>query len=161
MSEVNNAQESEATISAPGTIKLGNTTYLVAKPSEKDVFAVFFHAKKEAKKLFNPIQEVTDALRGLPVSEQQKTELLLQAHRVKVSGEEPEDASTAYLTSPRGAAFYAWMLIRKEHPGVTLEEIQGLITEDNVVSVFADLDEASGAHLIHKAFEGIDFFRRP
>ncbi len=151
----------EALISAPAPIVLGGTTYLVAKPTEKDVFSVFFNARKQAARLYNPFREVTDALEGLPVSEQQRTELLLQAHRVKVSGEVPSEALTAYLTGPKGCAFYAWILIRKNHPEVTLETIQAAITDDNCVAVFADLDEASGANLIHKALEDAGFFPRP
>lgn len=152
--------ESEASVSAPGTIQLCGETYLVAKPTERDVFAVFFHAKKEAQKLFNPFTEVMDSIKGLVVSEDQKTALLLQAHRVQLSREVPEDAITNYLTSPAGCAFYAWMLIRKEHPNIKLEDLRKEINEDNVLSVFSDLDVASGADLIHKAFEGTGFFHQ-
>ena len=38
---------------------------------------MFFNARKQAARLYNPFREVTDVLEGLPVSEQQKTELPL------------------------------------------------------------------------------------
>lgn len=153
--------ESEGLVSAPGTIQLGGKLYLCAKPTERDVFSVFFYAKKEAKKLFNPFREVIDSLSDLPVTEDQKKELLLQAGRVKSSGEVPYDAISNYLTSPSGAAFYAYVLLRKEQPEVKLEELRKLITEENVLDIFADLDEASGANLIHKTFSDTPFFPLP
>ena len=151
----------EATVSAPGTINLSGKTWLVEKPTEKDVFAVFMFAKKEAKRHYNPIRETLDALAGLTASEDAKTAVILQAHRVQVSGEVPEDAISDVLMGPKGCAFYAWILIRKSHPEVTLEQLQTLITEDNSVIVFAELDEASGANMIHRGFEESGFFPRP
>ena len=148
----------ESIISPPGTIDLGGKTYLVSKPMEKDVFAVAMYAKKLAKRKYNPIRETLDALQGLTASEEAKTAVILQAHRVQSSGEVPADAISDELMGPKGCAFYAWILIRKNHPEVTLEQLQALITEDNAVVVFADLDEASGAKMIHRGFEDSGFF---
>ena len=150
----------EALISAPGTITLGGKTYLVAKPSERDVFAIFHQARKEAKKAYNPFREVNEALDGLEVPIESRTALLLQAHRVKISGEVPGDAATEWLTSPPGAAFYAWVLLRKQHPEVSLEAVRQTITDENCLDVFMELDEASGADMIHQAMEDSDFFRQ-
>jgi hypothetical protein len=150
----------EELVSAQGTIILGGKTYLVSRPTEKDIFAVFSNAKKQAKKLYNPFKHVLDAIAGLEIPQETKNALLMQAGKVSSSGEIPEESISEYLTSPAGAAFFAFILIRKNHPEITLEEIQKHITEENHVVIFAELDEASGVNLIHKAFEDSSFFQR-
>lgn len=151
----------EAIVSPPGTIELGGKTYLVSKPTEKDIFSVAMYAKKLAKRKYNPIRETLDALAGLQASEEAKTAVILQAHRVQSSGEIPADAISEELMGAKGCAFYAWVLIRKNHPEVTLEQLQDLINEDNSIMVFADLDEVSGAKMIHRGFEDSGFFPQP
>lgn len=153
--------ESEAVVSEPGTINLGGTTYLVAKATDRDVFARVKNARKSVLKTFNPIKEVLDSIKDLSVSEDQKTALLMQAHRIKASGEVPPDLVSDYMQSPKGLAFYAWLLIRKNHPEVTLESIQALITEVNAEDVFAELDEASGDSLVRKALGQNPDFQQP
>ena len=148
-------------VSPLGSIVLGDKTFLVSKPSERDVFTIFTNAQKMAKKLFNPIKETMDSIDGLNITEETKLAILLQAHRVKSSGEIPIDAISDYLTSPAGCQFYAWILIRKNHPDITLEFLKQHITEDNNIYVYADLDEASGVNLIHKSLENNDFFPKP
>ena len=123
------------------------------------MFTLFFEAKRQAARAYNPLREVTEALEGLPVSEEAKTALLLQAHRVRISREVPPEAITEWLTSPAGCAFYGWLLIRVNHPGITLEHVRGHIDEQNCLAIFADLDEASGARLIMRAMEDSGLFR--
>lgn len=144
-----------------GTIVLNGQTWLVSKPTERDVFTVFSYAKKQAKKLYHPLKQVTDALAGLDVPIEAKTALYLQAGRVHSNGEVPEESISEYLTSAAGAAFYFWILARKNHPELKLEEAQQWITEENSIAVFAELDEASGVNMIHKSFEQTDFFQQP
>ena len=147
-----------AIVSAPNTISLGGITYLISPPTEKDTFAVFQNAKKQALKLYNPIREAMDVLKDIPCTEDQRTAILLQAHRVQAAKEIPVDTVSEYLMSAKGAAFYFWILARKNHPELTLEKAEGLITEDTAVSVWADLDEASGVNLIHNSIEASGFF---
>jgi hypothetical protein len=152
---------SEELISPQGTIKLGDTTYLVSKPTEKDIFCIYSYAKKQAKKLYNPIKKVLDTINGLEVSKDIIEKLILQAGRVSQSEEVPDEAITDFLISPAGASFYTFILCRKNHPEIKLEDIEKLITEANSVTIFAELDEASGVKLIHKALEDSDFFPQP
>jgi hypothetical protein len=148
-------------ISPPGSIVLDNKTYLVSKPTERDIFTIFTNANKMARKLFNPIKETMDSIEGLNITDEQKLAILLQAHKVKSSGEIPLESISEYLMSPHGCQFYAWILIRKNHPEVTLEMLKKFITDENVIYIFAELDEASGVNLIHKSMENNDFFPVP
>lgn len=148
----------EELISPLGTIKLADKTLLVSKPTEKDIFSIFQNAKKQSKRLYNPFKETVDALAGLGISDEQMTAILLQSARVKNSGEVPIEVITDYLTSADGCAFYAFILIRKNHPDITLEELKKCINDDNCVMIYAELDEASGVNLIHKSIGESDFF---
>lgn len=154
--------QNEAIVSAPGTINLGDTTYLIAKPTESDTFAVFQYARKQAAKHYNPIREAMEAIKDLDCTEAQRTAILLQAHRVQASREVPSEVISDFLMSARGAAFFFWILARKNHAELTLEKAEKLITEDNATSVFAELDEASGVRMIHRGFEAAgSFFVHP
>jgi hypothetical protein len=149
-------------VSPPGTIELGGNTILVAKATEKDVFAIFSNAKKQAKKMYNPLRDSLDLLKDVPgVTDAQKSEIIMLAYKAKMSGAVPEDVITEYITSPQGCAFQIYVLTRKTQPDLKLDKIQSYINDENCVAIFAELDEATGVNLIHRAFESSDFFPQP
>ena len=153
------AAETNATLAgAPGTVEVKGKTYLVDKTNTAQIFAFYEWALKVARKTYNPFRDVCDSLQGLPVSEEQKHALLLQAHSVKFSGDVPNSALTDALRSCAGVAFQFWILTRKHHPELTLEAANGMIDENNRIDVYADLDEASGANTINKALISAGFF---
>ena len=149
---------SENVVSAPGTVNLGNQTYLVDKFTTASVFAVYEWGTEQAKKTYNPFKEVCDALEGLSVTPEQKAQLLGQAHQVKVAGEVPADQITKCLRSKEGVAFQLWILTRKHHPELTFEACKAAITDDNRLDVYVQLDVASGANIVNKAVIESGFF---
>jgi len=162
MSDATDSTDSTDLVSPPSTISLGGTTYLISAPTEKEVFAVLQYAKKHAARHYNPIRDTMDAIKDLACTEEQRTALIMQAQRVQLSKEIPSDIVSEFVMSPKGCAFYFWVLARKQHPALTLEQSEALINEDNSVLVWADLDEASGVNMIHSTMgESIPFFHRP
>jgi hypothetical protein len=154
----------ESLVSAPGSISVNGKTFLVDKHTRATAFSVYEWGSERARKLYNPFMEVAQALKelesaGLSVSEGQKSELLMQAHRVKVSGEVPGDDITRVMRSKEGVAFQLWVLTRKQHPEQTYEGCLGLITDDNRLDVYVDLDIASGANVINKAMIDAGFIQ--
>ena len=147
------------TTSAPGSVTVKGTTYLVDQFTTGSVFAVYDWAMERARKEYNPFKETMDAIAGLGVPPEQQTALLLQAQRVKQVGEVPEELITRVLRSREGAAFALWVLTRKYHPDVTLEQLTAYIDESNRIDVYVEIDRASGANAINAAMLRAGFFR--
>lgn len=156
--ELTNEEKAKALASAPSPITIKDRTFLIEKTSTSQVFSIYEWAIERAIKGYNPFKEVCAALDGLPITDFQKSELLMQAHRVKMSGEVPSDSITKALRSKEGIAFQLWILARKQQPGLTLEDCGTLIDEDNRIDVYVALDEASGANIINKSLISAGFF---
>ena len=161
--ELTQEETNQALASAPGSVTVNGTTYLVEKQTTATVFTLYEWGLETARKQYNPFREVAESLKeletaGLAVSPEDKTALLTQAHRVKVSGEVPGDLITKCLRSREGVAFQLWVLTRKHHPELTCEECKGMVTEDNRLDVYVQLDVASGANIVNKAVTSAGFF---
>lgn len=138
--------------SGPGTIELGGKTYLVSKPTDSDIASIGDYVRKQAKKIYNPVKSLLEDLKDLPKDLQEVA--LKEAIRLKNDGEPPEQLLVDIMTSPLGARFLAYMLIRKNHPEVTLKDFETLITDDNCMEVYVDLDHASGMDKVKKGLTG-------
>lgn len=147
-----------AVLSPPKLVRLGAQEYIVSKATPAQLFEIYDYAVTEARKLYNPFREVCSALDGLPVSEEQKTALLMRAHAVKLAGEVPPEDVSAFLKTPKGLAYYLWVLARGNHPGLQLEGIEEAIDDANRIDLFVQLDEASGANLVMKVMSAAGFF---
>ena len=156
MSEAN---QNEKLASAPGTINLGGRTLLISKWTPADLYAAQDYARQAVRKSYNPFQEVAAAIDGLDLKEELRAQLYLQAHRVKVSGQIPDEAVDDFLKTCEGLAFQIFLLTRRNEPGLALESIRAWIGEGNRVDVFCALDEASGANLIARATADHPFFQ--
>ena len=154
--ELTQAETNAALASAPAPVTIGDRTFLVDPFTTATVFSVYEWGMDAAHKAYSPFREVAESLRdlekeGLAVSADDKSSLLMQAHRVKIAGEVPGDLITKCLRSRDGVAFTLWTLTRAHHPELTLEAATGLITEANRIDVYVQLDKASGANIVNKA----------
>lgn len=128
---------------APGTIKLGEKTYMVAQPTDKDMGAIAAFFQRRAKSPVAALQDDPD-FKFLSADEQR--ERLAVAAKKKFDQALPFDAHSmlSALTSVEGVRFMAWLLIHKADPSFTPELAASLITEENCVAVSVQLDDASG-----------------
>lgn len=135
--------DTQSITGGPGTLTLGGTTYLVGQPTEKDMGAIAAFLKQHAKSPVAALQDDPD-FKLLPEDEQRQK--LLEAARQKFDQNLPYAGPSILdaLTSLHGVRFMAWILIRKAHPEVALEEISCHVTDDNRVAISVQLDIASG-----------------
>lgn len=143
---------------APGTVDIGGTVFLLDKLTTATVFALYEWGSEQARKLYNPYREVCEALDGLAVDPADKTRLLVQAQSVQASGEIPGDLITKCLRSREGVAFYLWVLTRRYHPTLTYAAAVELVTPENRLDLYCQLDAASGANVVNKAVMSAGFF---
>ena len=149
--ELTQEETNAALASGPGTVTIGERTILVDKITSATVFSVYEWGSKRARKLYNPFREVTEALNGLPIDASDRTRLLQQAGTVKVSGDLPGDLITECVRSVEGVAFQLFLFSRTHHPELTCEECGRLVTEENRIDVYVQIDEATGANIVNKA----------
>ena len=83
---------------------------------------------------------------------------LLEASKMKLSGEVPGELITRILRSAEGVAFQLWALTRTHHADLRLVDCRQFVTDDNRIDVYVELDRASGANLVVKAVAGAGFF---
>ncbi len=131
----------EAVTGAPGTIDLGGQTYLVAQPTDEDFATLRSHLKA---KLDSPLKAIADDLKYLAPAD--RAEAIKAAVALKTGGgaELTPQYVQEQLMQPPGAAFLAWLLVRRNHPDVKLDDVKAAVTGDNVLAVLADLKRASG-----------------
>lgn len=144
-------EQNAACASAPEVIIINGIPLSIRKITERDCFALYNEAKREATKAFNPIREVVDALRGFDCPEEYRRELLQTAARLKCQRAIGDEDLTAWLLSAPGVAFRAWLLCDRS---ISLEVLRGIITEENALDTFMEIDRASGSELVRKAFGG-------
>lgn len=135
----------ELVTGAPGTIKLGDRTVLVAQPSDAD----FITLRKELRRQFverrkSPLQSIVADVALLPPHLQ--TNVIREAVGLQNNGgEEPTGEQVMEgLYQPEGCRFWVWYLARKCDPTLKLEDLSPLIDEHNVDEVLAALLEAAG-----------------
>ena len=161
MEELTESEQASTLAGAPSPITVKGRVFLIEKSTTAQVFSIYEWALERAGREYNPFREVCDALKGLSITDDQKASLLMQAHRVKMAGEVPGDALTKCLRSKDGVAFQLWMLTRKHHADVTLEECGSLIDDTNRVDTYVAIDAASGANVVNKAMISAGFFPPP
>lgn len=133
--------QNEAVANGQGTIELGGVTYLVSPPNDTDFATLRRHLKKQ---LANPLHAIAEDLKGLPPDVRQAA--IKAAVELQSGGgaELTESYIRTRLMEPAGAAFLAWLVVRKSHPDVTLEALAPHFTEESTPVLLAQLSEASG-----------------
>ena len=128
-----------------GTVTVGGTTYLVGQPTDQDMATVrnYFRRRLQA-----PLAAVAEELAGLTPAQRALVgdAAVRAAVELKAGGGAGMTPSffAEQLRTPDGAAFLVWTLVRKNHPGVTLETVRTGVTEENAPALVADVFEASG-----------------
>lgn len=138
-------QANEAVTGAPGPLALGGSTYLVSPPTDQDFTTLRVYLRE---RLANPLQAIAADLDTIPP--QYREAAIKAAVELKAGGGVGVTAAHVEqeLMKPDGCAFWAWLLIRKNHPSARLEDIKPLVTKDNVVDVLAGLYRATGMEAI-------------
>lgn len=132
---------------APGVITLGGVEYLVAPATDKTGILVRNYVKSKLK---TPIQAIADAVQGLPAA--LRAEVLKAAVSQQAGGSEvTEEAARDILLSVDGCRFLAWVHLKPPtNPELTREKLNALITEENYLDVFPELDKATGMSQLAK-----------
>lgn len=129
-------------------ITLGGHVYLVDPPTVSQNKSIIFFIQRRIAKRATPLSRLANdpAFKLLPL--QAQVEAAREASKAQVGvGETPTidgAAILAELMEPETLAFVVWLLSRRNHPDLRMEEIAPHITEANAVQVFAELNEASG-----------------
>jgi hypothetical protein len=133
--------ENEAAAGGPGFLQLNGTTYLVGQPTAQDMAALHRYFRE---RLQNPLAAIAGDLESLPP--QYRAAAIKAAVELRAGG--GAELTPGYvgeqLLQPHGCAMLAWLLIRKNHPEVTLEKIAPHVTAENASDVLAKLGAASG-----------------
>lgn len=136
----------ESVAGAPGTLRLNGRTFLVGQATHADLMAV----RRRLKKAIKPPLEMYGRLASDPhfelLPEDVRRELAREAAQLTMRGEVALSAEMAMelLTEPEHCRFLAWVLLRKCHPDLRLDELTPLVTEDNAAAVCVELARESG-----------------
>ncbi len=137
---------------AGGTIKLGGRTFLLRRLRVGDYGQVRQWLKDQ---LPRPFKIANDALIDLQplreidpeAYEASRKELLASALQdTKGDVLTTDDKSVgAIMNSPEGIAFVLWLSLRREHPNTSLEEITGLVSNEELTGIKKQLDAVNSA----------------
>lgn len=129
---------------APGTISVGETTFLVGQPTDADFVTMRKHFVKVWKARNSaPLKAVAEAVKGLPPAV--AAEAIKEAARLQAGNQEPsDDAIKGMIHDAECCAFWVWVLAKKHDAGLKLDVVQSLVTDETVDDVFAQLLVATG-----------------
>ena len=137
---------------APGVVLLGGKEYLASPVTDASLVAVRNWAKAQNRK--TPQQLMLESLAKLPPDQAKAIAALPAALRADafktIFPALPPDQLTAeeaqsVIVSLAGCRFIAWMHLKPPlNPGLAREALDALITEDNYLDVFSQLNDATG-----------------
>jgi hypothetical protein len=135
-------EQANALAGAAGTIELGGHTFLVGQPTDADTRTI---AMFVAKRLKDPLAALVNHPAWDRLSESQRDRLFdATLQKGADAAELTRESAFSILSSLEGCRFLAWLLIRKKHRDITLEQLGQWIVAENCEAVFIQLDEASG-----------------
>jgi hypothetical protein len=139
MDTIDQATANHLAAGANGAVTLGDATYLVAQPTKADFIALGKMLRKEwHAKNCRPLAAIADELEGLPPDLREFA--IKAAVGIKAKASAPDSgALSALIAEPEGCAAWVWILTRKTSPGLTLEQLRTIITEQNVNDVCVEL----------------------
>lgn len=128
-------------------VTLGEKTFLLSPPKLKDGDTV---RNFIIKKLPSPLAAAAADLANI---DPKYHEAVLKAAAAVQSGGATitSEAATKVLTSAEGCRFLFWLCARPNHPDLTTAALAELITDDNAVEVFREVDDATGMSRVGKA----------
>lgn len=137
-------QEGQQATGAAGTVALDGTVYVVTPLTPAQEFTLFQELRRQAlAEIRTPLQAVAAIAKDLPP---QVLQLAVEAAVAQQpSGSEPtKEAVAQRVNTPAGTAFHLWLLTRAAHPDLPVDHFAGLVTEDNLTAVQAQLWRALG-----------------
>lgn len=140
--QTNQGEKNEQTAGAAGLVTIADRNYLASPPTDQDFGTLHNHLRRKLK---NPVAAIAEDLEGLPPHVQQAA--IRAAVELKAGGGAAMTSEfvSQELAKPEGCALLAWLLIRKNHPEVTLEAIKAGIPDDQTAArVLSELGEAAG-----------------
>lgn len=147
-------QQTRNELAAGGTglLDLGGRTFVVSPPTDSDFATLAGELRRLAKRrVRSPLAAVAEELAALPAEYRRMA--LEAASAIAAAGpvEPTQDQVGAMLYEPEGCRFWLWQLARRNHPGLTLEELKGVVTADNVTEVLAGLSSATKVDRLGKS----------
>lgn len=137
---------------APGIVTLEGREYLVSPVTDATLVAVRNWARTQNRK--SPQQLMLEALARLPPDQAKAIAALppvLRADAFKAifpemaPDELTEEEAQGLVVSLAGCRFIAWLHCKPPlNPDLSREKLEALITEDNYLDVFMQLNEATG-----------------
>lgn len=142
---MDNATAQEIVSGAPGTITIGETTYLVAQATKRDMMTIKGHIDKL---LLSPINSIKNDIKDWPpeyakIAIDAAVKVQLGITRKQETEDDKAENYTRLLFTPEGVQFMAFVLLRKNHPNITLEYLKSVINDDNAPSIGAQLVDES------------------
>jgi hypothetical protein len=140
--EATQGEKNERVAGAPGPIQIGGVTYLASPPSDVEFGALHKYLRE---KLADPIQSVAKSIGGLPLHLQKMAVTAAVEIHAGGGAKLTDEFVGQQVMQPDGCAYLAWLLIRKQHPEVTLETIRNAIPDtEAAMRVLGDLYDAAG-----------------
>lgn len=143
-----NQQEANEAAAAPkGTITLGGSVYLVDPVTERH-FATLI--KFLRSRMPSPFEAIAKDVAALPPHLQEVA--VREAVNLKSSGSRELSRShvESQLYEVEPCAFLCWILIRDNHPGLSLETLTAAVRESGTETVLASLYEAASLKALEK-----------
>ena len=129
---------------ALGTLVIGGDTYLIAQPTEADMFTLHKRLMAAWKlEQSNLIASVAKSVAGMPASVQEIAIRAAVESQAKGGGDPAPSALSAMLLQPKHTAFWVWVLARKNHPDLKLATVEEFITAENQDEILSRLFSAS------------------
>lgn len=131
-------------IGAPAPLRVdgpdGPRDFLVNKPSPVDLATM--QKWVLAQPLSEPSQGLTsDEMAGLKPED--RVLLVREYAKVKSTRRAPNEIEVIQLiTSAAGVAMQLWLAARRNHPGLSLDDVRKLVTDSNAIQVSVDMDAA-------------------
>lgn len=146
-----------------GTIQIKGTTYVVPKATDNDLLTVRNHVRKAIPKEAGPFEKVQRILespgwKSLSAETRRELELKMasEAAEQELGKKKPTPEEKAareqeeleqvgeLLLQPKYCAFFAWILLKKTKPSLSLADLEAVIDDSNAADVLNDLLEESG-----------------
>lgn len=133
---MNTSDRNAAALASPISVSVAGTSYLANPPTPSDIIAYREEMKRQCRAagtVEDPIVAVASTLEKInPMFHAVFAEA---AVKLRAGGgvEPSDDAVTAQLYTPDGAAFMLWLLASKNHPGLKIEDVRSKIP-DTVVA---------------------------
>lgn len=140
-----------AAAAAPQTLVLGTRTFVVAPPSLADIFAQRAEARRQVQEaMVDPLdllnRKISAAEKaGRPYSPTliaALSESAMKSGSSKDAKPEPTDAQLFdQVTKSEMMYWWAWFMVKKTDPTVTMEDVKGWVSEEEIYRVSSRLGE--------------------